>query len=54
MRKEEVQGLKQAIFSDSPPDVFKIRPNMSKSDRAERGIIINGSGKITFPSARRS
>lgn len=28
--------------------VFKIRPNISKSDRAERGIIITGTGKVTF------
>lgn len=29
--------------------LFKRRPNISKSDRAERGIIVTGTGKVTFP-----
>lgn len=29
--------------------LFKIGPNISKSDRAERGIIITGTGKVVFP-----
>lgn len=29
--------------------LFKRRPNISKSDGAERGIIVTGTGKVTFP-----